>query len=410
MLLTEAESKQLLAAYSIATVETRIAATAEAAISAADEIGYPVVLKLHSHTVTHKTDVGGVKLNLRDAAAVRSAFASIETSVRDKLGGGHFLGVTVQPMVAHEGFELILGSSLDPQFGPVLLFGRGGQLVEIEKDRALALPPLNTTLARRMMEQTRIFKALRGVRGLPGVDVEELERLLVRFSNMIVDNPRIKEVDVNPLLASGDKLVALDARVVLHPATVADADLPRPVIRPYPVQYVGEWTMRDAVKVTIRPIRPEDEPLMIDFHHKLSDRSVYLRYFQPLKLTQRTAHERLTRICFIDYDREMALVTELKHPNASSEIIAVGRLSKLHGTSEAEVAVLVRDEFQHRGLGTELVSRLIKVAADERLTAISSTMLGINREMRAICNRLGFQLTVDMEEDLVNARAVVGRT
>ena len=146
---------------------------------------------------------------------------------------------------------------------------------------------------------------------------------------------------------------------------------------------------------------------MIDFHHKLSDRSVYLRYFQPLKLTQRTAHERLTRICFIDYDREMALVTELTHPDGSCEIIAVGRLSKLHGFSEAEIAVLVRDEFQHKGLGTELVSRLMKVAQDEKLQAVSSTMLGINREMRSICNRLGFKLTADMEDDLVNARAVI---
>jgi acetyltransferase len=406
-LLTEAESKQLLAAYGVPTVDTRIAGSAEAAVQAADAIGYPVVVKLHSHTITHKTDVGGVQLNLRDADAVRAAFAKIEKSVREKTGAGNFLGVTVQPMVAREGFELILGSTLDPQFGPVLLFGRGGQMVEIENDRALALPPLNSTLARRMIEQTRISKALRGVRGLPGVNMEALETLMVRFSNLIIENPRIKEVDINPLLASGDRLLALDARVVLHPATIADADLPHPVIRPYPTQYVSDWKLKDGSSVTIRPIRPEDEPLMIDFHHKLSDRSVYLRYFQPLKLTQRTAHERLTRICFIDYDREMALVTELRHPDGSSEIIAVGRLSKLHGFSEAEIAVLVRDEFQHRGLGTELVSRLLKVAADEKLQAVSSTMLGINREMRSICNRLGFNLSVDMQDDVVNARAEI---
>ena len=157
----------------------------------------------------------------------------------------------------------------------------------------------------------------------------------------------------------------------------------------------------------IRPIRPEDEPLMIDFHSRLSDRSVYLRYFQPLKLTQRTAHERLTRICFIDYDREMALVAVRKHDDGTNEIIAVGRLSKIHGTEEAEIAVLVRDEFQHQGLGTELVSRLMRVAQDENLKYVSSTMLGINREMRAICNRLGFRLSVDMEEDVVNARAAL---
>ena len=406
-LLTEAESKRLLASYFIPTVETKIATTPEDAVRHAEAIGYPVVLKLHSHTVTHKTDVGGVQLNLRDADAVRAAYEKIERGVREKAGEGNFLGVTVQPMVAREGFELIFGSMVDAQFGPVLLFGRGGQMVEIENDRALALPPLNTTLARRMIEQTRIVKALKGVRGMPGVNMGSLETLLVRFSNLVVDNPRIKEIDINPLLAAGDRFVALDARVVLHPASVADSDLPRPVIRPYPQQYVGKWAMKDGTELMIRPIRPEDEPRMIEFHHKLSDRSVYLRYFQPLKLTQRTAHERLTRICFIDYDREMALVAEMRLPDGSSEIIAVGRLSKLHGFSEAEIAVLVRDEFQHKGLGTELVSRLMKVAQDEKLQAVSSTMLGINREMRAICNRLGFKLSVDMEDDLVNAKALL---
>jgi len=195
---------------------------------------------------------------------------------------------------------------------------------------------------------------------------------------------------------------------VLHPADTREDQLPRPVVRPYPQQYVRDWTMTDGTQVTIRPIRPEDEPLMIDFHGRLSDRSVYLRYFQPLKLTQRTAHERLTRICFIDYDREMALVTEFKRPDGSSEILAVGRLSKLHGTEEAEIAVLVRDEYQHRGLGTEIVSRLLQIAKDEKLKFVASTMLGVNREMRAICKRLNFQLSVDMEDDLVNARATLG--
>ncbi len=407
VLLSEAESKQLLAAYFIPTVDTRVAETVEEAVAHAGAIGYPVVLKLHSHTITHKTEVGGVQLNLPDAAAVRSAFQTIQENLRAAAGRQHFLGVTVQPMVNRHGYEIILGSSIDPQFGPVLLFGRGGQLVEIEEDSALALPPLNTTLARRMMEQTKIFKALRGIRGLPAVDMAALETLLVNFSRLVIDQPWIREIDINPLLASGDRLLALDARIVLHPAGTPEEQLPRPVVRPYPQQYAGEWSMTDGMKVTIRPIRPEDEPVMIDFHSRLSDRSVYLRYFQPLKLTQRTAHERLTRICFIDYDREMALVAERKHQDGRSEILAVGRLSKLHGREEAEIAVLVRDEYQHRGLGTELVSRLLGIARDEKLKYVSSTMLGINREMRAICQRLDFKLTVDMEENLVNARATL---
>ena len=233
-LLSEAESKQILAAYFIPTVVTRVAATADEAVAHADAITYPVVVKLHSLTLTHKTDVGGVQLDLKDAAAVRAAFRTIENNVCAKAGRQHFLGVTVQPMISRDGFELILGSSIDPQFGPVLLFGRGGQLVEIDPDHALALPPLNTTLARRMFEQTRIYKALQGVRGLPPVDMAALETLMVNFSRLVVDQPWIKEIDINPLLASGDRLLALDARVVLHPADTREDQLPRPVIRPYP--------------------------------------------------------------------------------------------------------------------------------------------------------------------------------
>ena len=177
-----------------------------------------MVLKLHSFTITHKTDVGGVVLNLPDAASVRRAFRQIRESVAAKAGAGHFQGVTVQPFAKQEGYELILGSSLDPQFGPVLLFGTGGQLVEVFEDRSLALPPLNTTLARRMMEQTRIYKALKGVRGRTPVDMAALEELMVRFSDLVIENPAIKEIDINPLLASAERLIALDARVVVHDA------------------------------------------------------------------------------------------------------------------------------------------------------------------------------------------------
>ncbi|HXZ79812.1 MAG TPA: bifunctional acetate--CoA ligase family protein/GNAT family N-acetyltransferase [Terriglobales bacterium] len=405
--LTEAESKQLLADYGIPTVKTLIASTADEAVARAGQIGYPVVVKLHSYTVTHKSDVKGVRLNLRDAEAVRTAFYGIQRTVCDLVGEAAFQGVTVQPMISREGFELIVGSSIDPQFGPVLLFGAGGLLVEITRDRALALPPLNTTLARRMMEQTRVYSALQGARGHGGVDLTALEALLVRFSQLVLEHPWIKEIDINPLLASSNGLLALDARVVIFGLDVTEDDLPRPAIRPYPSRHVAPWTLKNGVDVVIRPIRPEDEPLLIRFHEELSDRTVYLRYFQPLKLSQRTAHERMTRICFIDYDREMALVAERHNPAGEPEIIGVGRLSKLHGLEEAEVAVLVSDKFQHQGLGTELVRRLMLIAREEKLKYVSSTMLGINREMRAICNRLGFALHVDLEEDLVNAKVTL---
>ena len=262
-ILTEYESKQLLKAYDIPTVDTRIAINEQEALQAAEEIGYPIVLKLYSLTITHKTDVGGVQLNLRDAAAVKSAFQAIKQSVTEKAGAEHFQGVTVQPMIKLDGYELIVGSSLDAQFGPVILFGTGGQLVEVFKDRALALPPLNSTLALRMMEQTSILTALKGVRGRKPVDLAALEDLLVRFSQLVVEQPWIKEIDINPLLASPERLVALDARVVVHGLDMAEDKLPTTAIRPYPIHLVRPWRMKDGKEVVIRPIRPEDEPMMI---------------------------------------------------------------------------------------------------------------------------------------------------
>jgi acetyltransferase len=401
-ILTEYESKQLLKAYDIPTVETRVAVTEQEALEAAEEIGYPIVLKLYSLTITHKTDVGGVQLNLRDAQAVKSAFQNIKQSVAEKVGAEHFQGVTVQPMAKLDGYELIIGSSLDSQFGPVILFGTGGQLVEVFKDRALALPPLNSTLALRMMEQTNIFTALKGVRGRKPVNISALEDLLVRFSQLVVEQPWIKEIDINPLLASSDRLLALDARVVVHGPEMAEENLPRPAIRPYPVHLEKDWKMKDGNTVTIRPIRPEDEPAMITFHQKLSERSVYLRYFQPLKLTQRTAHERLTRACFIDYDRELALVAE-REVNGEKQILAVGRMSKLHGLNEAELAAVAIDEAQHKGIGTELYRRLIEVARGERLGKVISNMLPENREMRALCSKLGFQMYSSLEDNMIRA-------
>jgi acetyltransferase len=402
-ILTEYESKQLLKAYDIPTVDTRIAINEQEALQAAEEIGYPIVLKLYSLTITHKTDVGGVQLNLRDAAAVKTAFQAIKQAVTEKAGAEHFQGVTVQLMVKIDGYELIIGSSLDSQFGPVMLFGTGGQLVEVFKDRALALPPLNSTLALRMMEQTKIFKALKGVRGRKPVDLAALEDLLVRFSQLVVEQPWIKEIDINPLLASPERLVALDARVVVHGLDMTEDQLPTTAIRPYPIHLVKPWTMKDGKDVVIRPIRPEDEPLMIEFHKKLSERSVYLRYFQPLKLTQRTSHERLTRACFIDYNREMALVAEGKNQAGEAEILAVGRLSKLHGRDEAELAAVANDTAQHKGLGTELYRRLIEFARDEKLKLVVSNMLPENREMRALCVRHGFKMFSNLEDNMIRA-------
>ncbi|HEY9803224.1 MAG TPA: bifunctional acetate--CoA ligase family protein/GNAT family N-acetyltransferase [Leptolyngbyaceae cyanobacterium] len=409
-ILTEYESKQILAAYGIPIVPTCVAQTEDEAVRCAEGIGYPVVVKIYSQTITHKTDVGGVQLNLPDADAVRRAYRTIAESVAQKAGKEHFLGVTVQPMVKMDGYELIIGSSLDPQFGPVLLFGTGGQLVEVFQDRAIALPPLNTTLARRMMEHTKIYKALKGVRGRQSIDMARLEQLMVAFSQLVVEQRWIKEIDINPLLAippnplnhSGEGLIALDARVVLHEGDLTEDQLPKLAIRPYPIQYVGQWAMKDGTPVTIRPIRPEDEPLLVEFHKTLSEESVYFRYFHLIKLSHRITHERLTRICFIDYDREMALVVE-----SQGEILAVGRLSKLHGTKTAEFAMLVSDRYQCQGLGTQLLERLLQVGRDEQIERITAEILTDNYGMQRVCEKLGFKLERTNEATVMKAEIVI---
>lgn len=406
-LLTEVEAKQLLAAYGIPTVPTRVATSKEQAVEQAREFGFPVVLKLYSETITHKTDVGGVQLNLRDDDAVRRAWQNIVAGVTKAAGAEHFAGVTVQPMIKLDGYELIIGSSIDPQFGPVILFGLGGQLVEVFRDRALALPPLNSTLARRLMEQTRIYTALKGVRGRDSVDLAALAELLVRFSQLIIEQPWIAELDINPLLASSERLIALDARVVLHPPQTPESELPRPCIRPYPSQYASPWTLRDGTRVTIRPIRPEDEPLLVKFHESLSEQTVYFRYFQALKLSQRVAHERLSRMCFIDYSRELALVAELGNERGEAEIIGVGRLTKLP-RGDGEFALLITDRFQRHGLGSELLSRLLRYAQDEGLRRVHGHILRDNPGMQHVVRKLGFELCV-VDHAEVKAELTLGQ-
>ena len=391
-MLNEFEAKKLLALYGIPVVETRMAENEEQAVACAAEIGYPVVLKLLSSTIAHKTDVDGVRLRLQTAEQVRSAYRAIQTAVVEKRGAEHFGGVTVQPMVKRDGYELILGSTVDAQFGPVILFGSGGVMVEVYRDRALALPPLNTTLAHRMMEQTKIYSALLGVRGRKPVNMTALEGLLVRFSQLVMEQPWIKEIDINPLLATSEQLIALDARVVVHDSAVQEEQLPRPTIRPYPSQYVWEWSLKDGTPVTIRPIRPEDEPLMVQFHTTLSERSVYLRYFCSLSLSTRVEHERLVRICFGSYDRGFALVADRKNPDTGQhEVLGVGRFSAIN-RAEAEAAVLVSDRWHGLGLGTELLANAARVARAEKFKRLSGEILRDNLATQAIFKKVGFRL------------------
>lgn len=303
-----------------------------------------------------------------------------------------------------EAVELILGKRIDPDFGPIILFGAGGRLVEVWSDRAIGLPPLNATQAKRLMERTRIYAALNGDIGRPQADLQALEKLLIRFSQLVAEQPLIKEIDVNPLSASPTGAFALNARMILSGPDPAAACRSKLVIRPYPAQYVRSWKLADGTAVTIRPIRPEDEPLMITFHKSLSEETVHLRYFGFLGGEALIAHERLVRICFSDYDREIALVVEtIQAAQDQRQIIAVARLIKAYGANEAEVAIVISDHWQGKGLGTKLLGDLVAIGRAEGLERIGGYILPENYVMQHICRKLGFALRYVNSEEAFEA-------
>lgn len=376
-ILDEVESKQVVQAYGIPIVPTEVALSADQAVQAAEKMGFPIVAKLYSATITHKSDVGGVKLNLGSSDAVRRAYEEIFASVTKLKGKEHFQGVTIQPMIRLEGYELILGSSVDRDFGSILLFGSGGQLVEVYKDRALGLPPLNTALAKQMMAETKIYEALHGVRGRKAVDTEKLAEVLVAFSNLIARETEIAECDINPLLASPERLLALDARVILHPP---GERVPKNAIRPYPVEYVHK-----VGALEVRPIRPEDEQRLDAFLKALSVESLKQRFLEAVHYDEVTRHDRLVRALFLDFDRELALVALEKEA-----IVAVGRWVRTG--SQARFALVVRDGWQKRGIGCMILEQLIASARREGIQSLEGVMLAENKGMEHLCRKLGFTL------------------
>ncbi len=402
-LLSEDESKQIFAAYGIPVAQTLFAATADDAVSIAAKLGFPVVVKLFSKTITHKSDVGGVKLNLFSELQVREAYEEIRVSVSEKAGAVHFNGVTVQPMVTtKDGYELILGSSVDQQFGPVVLFGLGGQLVEVFKDRSLGLPPLNSNLVRSMLQKTKIYTALKGVRGRNSVDLERLEQILIRFSQLVVEQKLISECDLNPLFASDKNLIALDGRVVLYGNEVTEASIPAPAIRPYPLTYCRTIELKNGVAAQIRPIKPEDERALAHFHELLSEASVMQRYGKNLNLNERTAHDRLLRICFTDYDRSLVFVSEsLSNAHQTGEIHSISRLSKLDNDRAALLTIVVADPFQKQGLGTAQLQFLLEIAQREGMHRIDALILKSNTVMISLLEKFGFRMVEKLEDDVI---------
>ncbi len=396
-LLTEDEAKEVLYLYGIPVARTLPCPTVEKAVAAAREIGYPVVLKLLSKTITHKSDVGGVQLNLGDEAAVRRAYDTIRSNVAKHADAKAFEGVTVQPMIRQKGYELIVGSSIDRQFGPVILFGAGGVLVEIFKDKALALPPLNQTLARRMIERTQIARALAGVRGEKPVPPEQLEGLLTRFSLLVTDFLDIQEVDINPLLASAEGVIALDARILLCPADLPADQRPRLAIHPYPSQYAAPFKLRNGNEVLIRPVQPEDEPLLIALHASHSEHTIRMRFFSLVKSLSRDS---LIRLCHLDYDREMALAA-VSRDSAHPVMMGVSRYYWDPETNTAEFAVVVGDAWQRQGLGQHLMERLLTIARERGIATLTGQVLVENQPMLDLMQRLGFAVQPSSDPSIV---------
>lgn len=391
-LVDEETSKRLLAAYGIPVTLPEPALSADEAVAVAQRMGYPVVLKILSPQITHKTDVGGVKLNLHDEAAVRTAFAEIVASAREHRPDAEIQGVTVQKMVTVSGsFELIVGMKQDPVFGAVLLVGAGGVTAELYQDRALGLPPLNERLARRMLESLRSWPMLQGYRGRARANVDQLLEIILRFSYLVADFPEIAELDINPLVVGERDCIALDARVVLNRAAVEQEPkrYSHLAIRPYPEEYVraGE-RLKDGAEYTLRPIRPEDEPQWHALLARCSAETIKARFGY---LFERTTHALASRFCMIDYDRELAIVAEATE-QGEKRIVGVGRLIADLDHHEAEFSLLVVDNWQHRGLGSRITDYCLEIASGWGIQSIYAETTTDNARMLAVFKARGFQM------------------
>jgi acetyltransferase len=403
-ILSEDASKELLSLYGIPITQPVAAEGADAAVAAARQIGYPVVLKVLSPDITHKTDVGGVLLNLTSDREVREAFDKIVASAREKRPDARIEGVTVQPMVvASKGFELILGSKQDPVFGSVILVGMGGVAAEVFQDRALGLPPLNERLAYHMLESLRSWPLLKGYRGRPGVDLERLVEVLMRFSYLVAESPEIQELDINPLLVMPDRLIALDARVVVGPGVARPA---RPyahlAIHPYPEEFVQERSLNDGTRVVLRPIKPEDEPM---WHELLASCSAQSLWFRFRYLFKEATHEMASRFCFIDYDRELAIVAEIEE-DGRRRLIGTGRLVADVDHVTAEYAVLVVDAWQGRGVGSVLTDYCLEIARQWNVRQVFGETSTDNARMLGLFRNRGFTLRQDEPQTVLAEKSL----
>ena len=389
-LLTEDEAKKVLKYYNFPVVNTAAANNVEEAVTLAQEMGYPVVLKILSPQIVHKSDAGGVILNVASASDVRKAFELLIQRATAYNPNAQIIGVTVQPMVEKSGYEIIIGGKTDPVFGPVILFGMGGVGVELFKDYCIGLPPLNSTLIRRMMEETKIYKLLKGYRNSKPVDLKRLEETMLLFSQFLIDFPQIKEIDINPLLINEKEALILDARIVINEDKVCKKIEPHEhlIISPYPKKYELIWGLKNSQQVLLRPIKPEDEPMWLEMFQSLSEESIRYRFFQMLK---DTPHEVRVRYCNIDYDREIAIVAELNE-NSKRKILGVARVNIEPDGKTGEASFLVTDYWQGLGLGTKLVDYVLDIAKEKGLENIFAIMLPDNYRAISLTKKMGFDI------------------
>jgi acetyltransferase len=406
-ILNEAEAKAFLEYYNFPVVKTKVAQTEDEAATFASQLSYPVVLKILSPQIIHKTDAGGVALDIKSETEVRDTFNRLIEKAKEYNPDAEILGVTVQPMIKKQGYEVIIGAKTDPLFGPVILFGMGGVGVELFKDFAIGIPPLNQTLVRRMMEETKVYQLLKGYRNVPPANIKLLEEIIVRFSQMLVDFPQLKEVDINPLFINEKEAFAIDARIVIDKERVFAKLEPHQhlVITPYPKKYETLWKLRDGRTVLLRPIRPEDEPLWLEMFQNFSEESIRYRFFQIIK---DTPHEVRVRYCNIDYDREIAIVPELNE-NGQRKILGVVRVSLEPDRKNGEIAFIIGDPWQGLGLGTKMVDHVVDICKDMKIETIYAIMLPDNYRAISLMKKMGFntkhlsdgtvKATLDLKEE-----------
>lgn len=388
--LTMEEANKFLDVYGIPRPGGELVSNVHEAVSAAHRMGYPVAVKLVSPKIIHKTDVGGVALNISSDAELRAVYNQM-TEILKTLGHEpDSKGIYIQQMIQPIHYELIIGSKKDPDFGSVIMFGAGGITTEYIRDTSVGLPPLNQVLARRLMEDTKIYTALqKGLRNKPPADLRKLEEIIVRFSNMVVDFPEIKEADINPLVVSDKGIYAVDFRIILDPEhRDTEEHYPHLVITPYPTKYVKPWRLKDGRWVLLRPIKPEDEEIEYELIKNLSEESSRFRFFQVIR---DITHDMLVRFCNIDYDREMAIIAEYTEAGKLRNV-GVGRLIIEPDRKRGEFAVLVADDFQGKGLGTKLVDTIIEVAMEKKLSSIYGIILPENTRMINLCKKMGFEI------------------